>query len=153
MMHLENQQIKKDDQIIQIQTQIDQKRFCNYGKDIKQIKIMKYKQPFYKILKGKLLNIKPLLKIIQKMTEIKKLYCRFVTGMTVDLDIRAETKTVLQLKQQLCEVINLTPDRLYIGFETTLLEDNEYLGTKITDCDTVHVITSQLTEKIAYKKK
>lgn len=29
------------------------------------------------------------------MSEIKKLYCRFVTGMTVDLDIRPDTKTVL----------------------------------------------------------
>ena len=29
------------------------------------------------------------------MTDIKKLYCRFVTGMTVDVDVRAETKTVL----------------------------------------------------------
>lgn len=57
------------------------------------------------------------------MTEIKKLYCRFVTGMTVELDIRPDTKTVKQLKQQLSEVINLTEDRLYIGFETTLLED------------------------------
>lgn len=28
------------------------------------------------------------------MSEIKKLYCRFVTGMTVELDIRPETKTV-----------------------------------------------------------
>lgn len=27
--------------------------------------------------------------------EIKKLYCRFVTGMTVELDIKPETKTVL----------------------------------------------------------
>lgn len=29
---------------------------------------------------------------------ITKLYCRFVTGMTVDLQIREETKTVKQLK-------------------------------------------------------
>ncbi|CAD8069688.1 unnamed protein product [Paramecium primaurelia] len=73
--------------------------------------------------------------------------------MTVELDIRPETKTVLLLKQQLSEVINLTPDRLYIGFETTLLDDQDYLGVKgISDCDTVHVITSQLTEKIAFKK-
>lgn len=28
-------------------------------------------------------------------SEIKKLYCRFVTGMTVELDIKGETKTVL----------------------------------------------------------
>lgn len=42
---------------------------------------------------------------------------------------------------------------MYIGFETTLLDDQDYLAAKgITDCDTVHVITSQLTEKIAYKK-
>ncbi|CAD8175968.1 unnamed protein product [Paramecium octaurelia] len=74
--------------------------------------------------------------------------------MTVELDIRPETKTVNQLKQQLSEVINLTPDRLYIGFETTLLDDIDYLSAKgITDSDTVHVITSQLTEKIAYIKK
>ncbi|CAD8075295.1 unnamed protein product [Paramecium primaurelia] len=88
------------------------------------------------------------------MNDIKKLYCRFVTGMTVELDIKPETKTVQQLKNQLAEIINLTADRLYIGFETTLLEDNDYLGQKgITDCDTVHVITSQLTEKICYRNK
>lgn len=40
-------------------------------------------------------------------------------------------------------MINLTADRLYIGFETTLLDDNEYLSNKgISDSDTVHVITS-----------
>ncbi|CAD8160423.1 unnamed protein product [Paramecium octaurelia] len=88
------------------------------------------------------------------MNDIKKLYCRFVTGMTVELDIKPDTRTVLQLKQQLAEIINLTSDRLYIGFETSLLEDNDYLRDKgITDCDTVHVITSQLTEKICYRNK
>jgi hypothetical protein len=29
---------------------------------------------------------------------ITKLYCRFVTGMTVELPLREETKTVKQLK-------------------------------------------------------
>ena len=86
--------------------------------------------------------------------KITKLYCRFVTGMTVELPIREETKTVKQLKAQLSEVINLTPDRLYIGFETTMLSDEDYLINKgISDNDTVHVITSQLTEKIAYKAR
>lgn len=31
--------------------------------------------------------------------DIKKLYCRFVTGMTVELDIRPETRTVAHLKK------------------------------------------------------
>lgn len=77
------------------------------------------------------------------MTEIKKLYCRFVTGMTVELDIKPDTKTVAHLKAQLSEVINLQPDRLYIGFETNLLDDQDYLAKhSISDSDTVHVITS-----------
>lgn len=78
------------------------------------------------------------------MTEINKFYCRFLTGMTVDLDIKPKTKTVKQLKQQLSDVINLTSDRMYIGLETTLLEEeHDYLIAKgITDCDTIHVIIS-----------
>ncbi|CAK69998.1 unnamed protein product (macronuclear) [Paramecium tetraurelia] len=74
--------------------------------------------------------------------------------MTVEVDLKQETRTVFQLKQQLSDIINLTSDRLYIGFETSLLDDNDYLIQKgISDCDTVHVITSQLTEKICYRNK
>lgn len=36
---------------------------------------------------------------MNNVNEIKKLYCRFVTGMTVELDIRQETRTVAQLKK------------------------------------------------------
>ncbi|NDW60213.1 hypothetical protein G0P98_27600 [Yangia sp. PrR004] len=63
--------------------------------------------------------------------------------MTVELDIKPDTKTVAHLKTQLSEVINLQPDRLYIGFETSLLDDQDYLAKhSISDSDTVHVITS-----------
>ncbi|KAM3134563.1 hypothetical protein pb186bvf_013377 [Paramecium bursaria] len=85
---------------------------------------------------------------------INKIYCRFVTGMTVEVQLRPQTTTVALLKQQLSELINLSPEKLYIGFEVNMLKDEEYLKTAgIVDGDTVHVITSQLTEKIQYKAK
>lgn len=45
-------------------------------------------------IKVQVIEYKNIIKNNKKMAEIKKLYCRFVTGMTVDLDIKGDTKTV-----------------------------------------------------------
>lgn len=65
---------------------------------------------------------------------IHKLYCRFVTGLTVEITLKNDTNYVKDLKALLAEQVNLTVDRLFIGFETTMLNDNDTLaGAGITD--------------------